>query len=213
MVMIPFQDTSDEMLGKATFSDFLALDTSRDTIGIHPYTHQNQLLDQFVPHGPRTIMNGFNYQSLSIPLLQYTVDELNKYITKLGDDYVTSIILFEGYPHGKVCEIPCDATAFPIRTSSFRTAMAVRWKGKQHDEWVGQWVKEFVDGAQLIDKTLSAQKCMFVQGKSGYANFVSPETKVTDVFAENFARMKEVKRKWDPMGRFNKWFNPCTPPK
>ena len=139
--MIPFRDTSDEMLGKATFSDFLALDTSRDTIGIHPYTHQNQLLDEFVPHGPRTIMNGFNYQLLSIPLLQYTVDALNKYIKKLGEDYVTSIILFEGYPHGKVCEIPCDATAFAIRTSSFRTAMAIRWKGEQHDEWAGQCVE------------------------------------------------------------------------
>jgi Berberine and berberine like len=206
--MVPFKDTTDENLGQTAFTDFLALETISDTTGIHPYMKQNSLLNEFAPHGPRAIMNGFNYQSLSVALLQYAVDALKAYIAKLGEDYARSIILFEGYPHGKVCEIPHNATAFPNRTSSFRTAICMRWKGAQHDAWVSQWVKEFVEGAQSIDKSVSEDEKK--GGNTGYANFISPQTNVRDVFASNLQRLQEIKREWDPQGRFNKWFNPGT---
>ena len=203
--MIPFRDTSDETLARTTFADFYALKPRQDTTRILPYIEQNRILDKIVPHGPRTVMCGFNYQNLSIQLLNYTLEAFKVYITTLGNDYVQSIILFEGYHTEKVCQIPLDAMACATRHPCFRTAMAMRWKGAQHDTWVRRWVKNFMDGAVSIDQMTVTEK----RGPetSGYANFVLPETKNSAIFAENLKRLEEIKAKWDSAGRFNKLFN------
>jgi hypothetical protein len=204
--MIPFCDTSDETLARTTFADFYALNPSSDTTRIHPYTQQNKILDKFVPHGPRTMMCGFNYQNLSVSLLNYALEVFKMYITTLGDNYVESIILFEGYPMQKVCQIPLEATACASRHSCFRTAMAIRWKDAQHDTWVRKWLEDFVDGAVLIDQTLAKVSNLGPE-THGYANFSMPETKVADIFSRNIIKLEEIKAKWDPNGRFNKWFD------
>jgi hypothetical protein len=84
--------------------------------------------------------------------------------------------------------------------------MAIRWKDAQHDTWVQKWLKGFVDGAVLIDQTL-AKVSKLGPETHGYANFSMPETKVTDIFSRNIIKLKEIKAKWDPNGRFNKWFD------
>jgi Berberine and berberine like len=211
--MIPFRDTSDAALGRATFSDFYLLNSSSDSTGIHLYTQQNKILDHFVPFGPRTIMTGFSYQSLSVPLLDHGIASFKSYLKIIGQDYATSIILFEGYPNNKLGEVSSKATAFTNRHFSFRTAMAIRWKSAQHDSFAAEWVRNFVKGAKTVGQNESAQvdeDLQLAEEKVDYSNFSLPETDPKDVYGSNLKRLKEIKSKWDPNGRFRKWFNPLT---
>ena len=68
----------------------------------------------------------FNYQNLSVNLLNYTLKAFKMYITTLDDDYVESIILFEEYSMEKVCQIPLEATVYANRHSCFRTVMTIK---------------------------------------------------------------------------------------
>lgn len=206
-VVIPFRDTPDEAVGRETFGEVLALGPVADHLGVHSYADQNAVNNPLAPHGPRTYVTGFAYQGLSVELLNYSVKKYTEYISTLGEDYVTGAILYEAYPTAKTLEVPIEATAYSNRGDWFNCAMMLRWKGKEHDDYVKEWIRDFVKGARAIDAQVALAKGEEVKEKTAYANIPLPDATPRDVFRGNLARMMEVKRKWDPNGRFNKWFN------
>jgi len=147
---------------------------------------------------------------VSEQLLNYTVQKLNEYIAHLGEDYVTGGILYEAYPFEKTCSVPFDATAYGNRGRYYGAGIAIRYKGAQNDAWVQSWVRGFVAGAREIDAQVAIAAGKPVPPKTGYANLPPPDQTTGDAFQSNLPRLKEVKKKWDPHGRFNKWFNIAT---
>lgn len=204
-VLVPFRDTPDAAIGRETFAEFLALDPVADHLGVHTYAEQNSINNPLTVHGPRTYVTGFAYQALSVPLLNYTLEKFSSYIATLGQDYVTSAILYEAYPTAKTCEIPPDATAYANRGNWFNCAMMIRWKGAEHDVWVKEWIKEFVKGARAVDAQVAMTSGQEVMEKTAYANIPLPDSTPGEAFRGNLPRLTEVKKKWDPNGRFNKW--------
>lgn len=76
----------------------------------------------------------------------------------------------------------------------------------ENDAFVRDWVREFVKGARAIDKDIAEKNGRKTCETMGYANIPAPEETLGNAFAGNVKRLREVKRKWDPNGRFNKWF-------
>ena len=164
-------------------------------------------MDGMAFHGPRAYMTAFAYQTLSVELLEYAAQFYSSYLSTLGDSYQPSAIIFEGYPFEKIIEVPFDATAYASRGKHFNCSLALRWEGAQHDEWVRQSIKNFVKEARAIDRKVMLERGMEPTEITGYANFNLPDDPPSQAFRGNLPRLIEVKRKWDPNGRFNKWFN------
>lgn len=82
----------------------------------------------------------------------------------------------------------------------------MRWDGRDHDEWVLDWLKDFIEGARAIDCQTASDKGENPTPSVGYANIALPGESVEEAFKGNLPRLKEIKKKWDPKQRFNKWF-------
>jgi hypothetical protein len=152
-------------------------------------------------------MTGFDYQKVTVELLQHTVNAFTNFMKEVGEDYRVSVILYECYPYEKIIQVPYHATAFANRGKHYNCTVALRWAGESHDKWVKDYIKKFVREAREIERGYLLEHGLSPTVVNGYANFNLPEEKAKDAFQENLPKLMEVKKKWDPQARFNKWFN------
>ena len=152
-------------------------------------------------------MTAFVYQTITTEILTYAVKNWTSYVSKIGNDYRGGAIFFEGYSFEKIIAVPSENTAYANRGKYFNCALGYRFEGAQHDAWIRQWAKDFVQECRAID-----EKKMIELGKeptvlNGYANFHLPGARADEAFRENLPKLVGLKRKWDPEHRFNKWFS------
>ena len=152
-------------------------------------------------------MTGFDYQTVPPELLEHTVDKFTHFVSKVGDDYRGSVILYESYPYGKIVQQSCDATAYANRGTHFNCTVCLRWMGADHDEWIKQYIKDFVRDAREIEKSELLKEGRKPTAEKGYANFHLPAEPAEKAFYDHLPRLIELKQKWDPKGIFNKWFS------
>ena len=67
--------------------------------------------------------------------------------------------------------------------------------------------KNFVKGARAIDMEVAMASGEEILEKTAYANIPLPDSNLGEAFRANLTRLIEVKGKWDPNERFNKWHN------
>jgi hypothetical protein len=186
------------------FSEMYAVGPVADHTQIHSYADQNKVTDPIATHGDRKYMKGFAFRYFNPAIVDYSLQEFGSFLNAMGPSDAGSAILMEAHPYGKMCSVPPEATAFANRGDYFNCTMAARWKGSEKDEFVRDWTKTFVSGAKVIEDRLAQErKEKAISG--GYANMDMPGDKAVDAFKSDLPRLKEVK-KWDPNGRFNKWF-------
>jgi hypothetical protein len=93
-----------------------------------------------------------------------------------------------------------DATAFAYRNSDFAPMMAGFWNDPSEADANLTWVREFSDALRPLG------------AGGGYINFMdaddSPRT--ADNYGQNWARLRQVKAKWDPDNVFH--INQNIPP-
>jgi FAD/FMN-containing dehydrogenase len=203
LVFVPFSDTGDETAARKHFEGFYSLGPMVDHTNVHSYVEQNAVLNPIAPHGPRSYTKSFLYQisSISVDLLNYSNDRFMEYVAHLGEDYQVSAVIYEPFPSDKVNSVAVTSTACPLRNGMIHGVLNVRWKNAIHDTWVAQWVRDFIKGAKEIDERLSGK----TTAHFGYANMILPGDKASEAFGENYERLREIKKKWDPEMRFNKW--------
>lgn len=93
---------------------------------------------------------------------------------------------------GAFTRISSTATAFPHRKDSFSFHIFPGWKESVDDEKNIKWAKDF---HQALKK----------ESNGGvYVNLMSPDEKdrIRNAYGENFERLVEVKKKWDPNNLF-----------
>jgi FAD/FMN-containing dehydrogenase len=156
-------------------------------------------------YGDRKYMKGFAFRYLSPAIVDYVLQELSAFLKIVGSEDAGSAILLEAHPYSKMCSVPLDATAFANRGDYMNCTMAMRWTDPEKDEFVRAWTKTFVEGVKIIENRIAEEKNEVVI-EGGYANMDMPGDKAADAFKSNFPRLQEIKKKWDPTGRFNKWF-------
>ena len=195
----------DENEARAELGEIYALGPVADHTQIHPYAQQNKCIDGLATYGDRKYMKGFSFRYFNPALVDYVLQQVTSFLEIMGPDDAGSAILLEAHPFDKLNSIPLDATAFANRGDYFNSTIALRWKNSDKDEFVRSWTKTFIAGARVIENRMAEErKETVIDG--GYANMDMPGDKTTDAFKTNLPRLMELKRKWDPNGRFNKWF-------
>ncbi len=162
-----------------------------------PYVDLQQLLDNANPHGMR------NYWSADFfgDLPDDAVDTLVGLATKPASP-LTQVILVRG--GGAISRVAEDATAFGDRAAPFNI------------HYLGMWADAAQDDANIAAiRTLSAAMKPWTTG-TVYLNFLGAgegQSRIASGFGEEkYARLRELKRLWDPTNvfRHNQNIPPAT---
>ncbi|MGH2607890.1 MAG: FAD-binding oxidoreductase, partial [Tepidiformaceae bacterium] len=158
-----------------------------DALGPIPYTALNAMLDAGFPRGAR------NYWKSNL-------------LSNLGDEAIATMIeqflrcpspmsgmVLEHF-HGAATRVPVDATAYPHRSPGFNFLVAAEWLEAGEDGPNIAWARE----------TFAAMQPHMATG--GYVNYLGgdeTEDRVASAFGANHARLREVKRQYDPDNLFH----------
>ncbi|MGD8277246.1 MAG: FAD-binding oxidoreductase [Gemmatimonadota bacterium] len=155
-----------------------------DAIGKIPYTAWQQGFDPMLAPGARNYWKSHNLDEVS-------------------DDAIASLIEFGGrlpapptdillaQLGGAVNRVAADATAYPHRSNEFLVNAHARWDDAADDVRCMAWAREFYERAGAVSNG------------GVYVNFMSgDESRVAGAFGANYARLAELKRRYDPTNLF-----------
>jgi FAD/FMN-containing dehydrogenase len=163
-----------------------------DLAGPMPYRAFQAMLDPLVPPGVRNYWRGEYLTGLSAEaaatFLEHTTEGLHP---------ITALILFQH--GGAVSRVAADATAAAGREAAFMLHPYAAWEDSADDEKHIAWVRRVSEA--------------FEPYKTGrtYLNFEAADDRVRAGFGdEKYARLVEIKRKYDPdnVFRFNQNIKP-----
>jgi FAD/FMN-containing dehydrogenase len=138
-----------------------------------------------MPFGLRTYWSGRFLRELPDELIELTA-------ARFADGDVTGTVLFEPLS-GAAARVPPEATAFAGREASFNATFINSWVDPSEDE-------RKID----IARSFSSGLAPWAIG-GGYINYASESVGdglETEYGAERFARLREIKRRYDPDNRF-----------
>ena len=159
-----------------------------DAMGPIPYAVLNGMLDGGFPAG------GSNYwKSTFLPSLSDTaIDTLASAYAKCPAP--TSSILFEHF-HGAVCRVPVEATAYALRDGGFNSLVIGQWMDPALGEATTAWTR---DTFAIVQPFAGARR---------YVNYLSADedakTAADAVYGQNLARLRQLKKKYDPDNFFH----------
>lgn len=156
-----------------------------DVVGPNPFTGWQTAFDPLLQPGAR---NYWKSQDL-IELDDHTIDVLVGAIGKLPGPECE---IFVGHVGGAAERVAADATAFPQRNSHFVINVHARWREAAMDETCTGWARDIYKATK---------------GKSAgtaYINFMPADEadRVEAAYGGNYARLMEVKQKYDPANFF-----------
>ncbi|CAB4439041.1 unnamed protein product [Rhizophagus irregularis] len=162
------------------------------------YPELNMLVSQTNDYGDRKAMLNAQINCLNISSIRKVYDSYIKFTNENPETSQTDIV-FDLHSAEKFAAIPPDSTAFHPRKQIYNVVIIQRWKNEHDDKIVYNWAK-------------SIQNILSKDGdETLYVNFVDTsdyeeydEKKLKNVWGENFERLKELKRKYDPNVFFRK---------
>jgi hypothetical protein len=169
-----------------------------EQVGCMPYPKVNTLANDFATFGDRKAMFNAHITHLNISTIRKVYNSFIKF-TDENPTTSQSYVAFDLYGFAKFSSVPSDSTAFYPRKPFYNVVIVQRWLNEQDDKIVYDWAKKtqniFSDDGE----------------KSLYVNFVDMdddigynESRVKSTWGENFEKLKELKRKYDPNVFFRK---------
>ena len=169
-----------------------------ENVGRIPYPKTNTIVNDFATFGDRKALLGAQTTRLNITTIREVYDS---YIKFTGENPTASktFIAYDLYSEKKFSSVPSNSTAFHARKPYYNSAIIQRWTNEQDDKIIYDWAK-------------SLQKIFSKDGydiNPLYINFESTSdrkhySEVKRLFGDNFERLKELKRKYDPNVLFRK---------
>jgi FAD/FMN-containing dehydrogenase len=158
-----------------------------DLLGPMPYTAVQDLITEANPHGRR------NYWSADFldELPDEAIDTFVEHATNPVSPFSQMLVIPGG---GAIARVPEDATAFGARTAPFNTHFLSMWESEADDE------KNIA-----YTRAIAAAMKPWTSGRA-YLNFIGDEGlhRIEASFgAEKYARLQELKSKWDPNNLFS----------
>jgi FAD/FMN-containing dehydrogenase len=156
-----------------------------DVLGPHSFVGWQSAFDPLLTPGARNYWKTHDFTELS----DGAIDTLVEAVSNLPGPECEVFIAQVG---GAMSRIPPDATAYPDRNAHFIMNVHTRWRDATEDDGCIAWARD------LFKATTP-----FATG-GGYVNFVpgdEPE-RVEKLYGTNYARLVEIKRRWDPQNRF-----------
>lgn len=217
VVLIPFFNGSEEE-GRAKFKKFLDIESCTDITRELPFEELNALQNPFAEHGECRYMKGIAQSGPHFPSVQAAHTRVIDVASQNNLQFHISI-LYEYFPLKKINSVPREETAFR-RVTTPSILIGINWKPAPPDLVDGE--TENTAAARKIAREL-VDILQNREGKPefGYPNFdpdavvgEGPKDTVFDkariAFGENYLRLQQVKKMYDPEGLFNKWF-PIVP--
>jgi len=158
-----------------------------DALGPIPYSAINGMLDAGHPKGALNYWKANFLSELSDGAIDAAVNCFGKCTSPM------SAILFEHF-HGAACRKAVTDTAFPHRAPGFNFLGLGEWKDAGDSARQIAWVRD----------TYAAMKPFMTAGR--YVNYLSDDEMgdgASAAFGPNQARLREIKRKYDPANVFH----------
>jgi FAD/FMN-containing dehydrogenase len=155
-------------------------------IGTQPFTQWQQAFDPLLAPGARNYWKSHNFTELR----DGAVDAMIRYAEKLP---TLQCEIFLGLIAGVSNQIPPAATAYSARDAKFVLNVHGRWDEAAQDESCIGWAREFFRAS-----------APYASG-GAYVNFMTADEsgRVESAYGLNYARLKEIKRKYDPENVFH----------
>jgi FAD/FMN-containing dehydrogenase len=156
-----------------------------EAIGPAPYEAWQQAFDPLLTPGARNYWKSHNFNQLSDAAIDVVID----YAGKLPSPHCE---IFMGLIGGKANALPAAATAYPHRNALFAMNVHARWEEPADDAKCIAWAREFFQAA-----------APHASG-SVYINFLTQDEggRIADAYGPNYARLAQIKAKYDPDNLF-----------
>jgi FAD/FMN-containing dehydrogenase len=158
-----------------------------DFSGVTPYVEAQQAFDPDYPDGWRYYWKSANLMRLDDDVIDVFVEHARRQPSPFSTTDLWPV-------GGVVTHVPDDATAFFGRRAAFLMNPEANWEQPEDDEANLRWVRAFVTAVEP-----------FTDG-SRYLNFAGFQEEgsdmMRDAFGKNFARLRALKKKWDPDNLF-----------
>jgi FAD/FMN-containing dehydrogenase len=165
-----------------------------DVIGPMPYEAVNSMLDGAHPKGALNYWKAQFLSSLSDDAIKTMIDCYSRVPSPMSG------ILLEHF-HGAVTRVPVGDTAFPHRTPGYNLVVLGEWMNPADTDKNIAWVRE----------TYDAMKPFMAPAR--YMNYREGDAAgdpMAEAFGPNYARLREIKKKYDPANFFH--INPNIKP-
>jgi FAD/FMN-containing dehydrogenase len=155
-----------------------------DGVGPHPYAAWQGAFDGLLAPGARNYWKSHNLEELTDAIIDTLVEGLATMPTPMSEIACAQL-------GGAINRIPVDATAYPHRDTNFVMNMHTRWEDPADDERCIKWARDMY----------AAAKPHATGGV--YVNFIPEEVgEEQAAFRENYGRLVEIKKKYDPDNLF-----------
>jgi len=173
------KDGEKAMAGLREFGEPIA-----DVISPHPYAGWNKAFDGLLTPGARNYWKSHNFAELSDDLLSVVQDYAGRLPSGASEIFFAQL-------GGATARVAADATAYPHRDAAFAMNVHTRWEDPAEDATCVKWAREFFD-ATAPHATGGV-----------YVNFIpDDEDRVQAAYGDNYERLAELKRKYDPKNLF-----------
>ncbi|MBY5386401.1 FAD-binding oxidoreductase [Rhizobium leguminosarum] len=156
-----------------------------DVVGPVPFTGWQQAFDPLLTPGARNYWKSQDFASLS----DAAIDVLLKAVRKLPGPECE---IFVGHVGGAAGRVPTEATAFPQRSSHFVMNVHARWREAGMDGSCIGWARDLFEATKPHSVG------------TAYINFMPEDEgdRVETAYGANYARLAEIKRRYDPNNLF-----------
>ena len=155
-------------------------------VGQMPYTQWQQAFDPLLTPGARNYWKSHNFTEITDGAL----DTIIEYAGKLPSPHCE---VFLGLLAGAANDVPSSATAYSARDAKFVINVHGRWEGPEQDDDCIAWSRAFFKAAAPFAST------------GAYVNFMTADEgeRVAAAYGPNYARLLEIKRRYDPENIFH----------
>ena len=155
-------------------------------VGVQPYTAWQQAFDPLLTPGARNYWKSHNFSDLNDGALECVVRFAGQLPTAQCE-------VFVGLIAGAANRVPATAMAYGHRDARFVMNVHGRWEEPADDERGIAWARQFFNAAAPYASA------------GTYVNFMTEEesSRVAAAYGDNYPRLVELKRKYDPTNVFH----------
>lgn len=165
-----------------------------DMVQRMPYVAMQSMIDVASPYG---VLRSYWKSHFLSALPDEAIDSFAKHAERCTSPRTFMII---EHSHGAAGRVDAEATAFPARDHAFNLVILALWPDASDDAAQILWARAFYEAMQPWSASMV------------YVNTLSDDDggRVAEAYGVNYARLAEVKAKYDPSNRFRR--NQNIPP-
>jgi len=161
-------------------------DAYGEHIGAQPYAQWQQAFDPLLTPGARNYWKSHNFTELSDGALESIIEFAGKLPSPQCE-------IFIGLISGAANRVSSDAMAYGHRDAKFVLNVHGRWDEASQDEICIAWARAFFEASKPYASA------------GAYVNFMTGDEgdRVAAAYGVNYARLKQIKKKYDPENIFH----------